>query len=178
MIKKAFFSVLFFLSVYAHSQEWQQNLNQTQALFSIKKLGVKVVGVFSEANVKTNFNINDLENSYVKVKICVKSIATGKESRDRKILAKKYFFGDKYKFIHFTSSKIERTSKGDYFISGTLEIKGIAKEVRVPCEVIELGQKIILKSQFNINRKDFRLGPAEFGLSKKANIKLKFEGTT
>lgn len=178
MIKKAFFPVLFFLSVYVHSQEWQQNLNQTQALFSIKKLGVKVVGVFSEANVKTNFHINDLENSYVKVKICVKSITTGRKSRDRKILAKKYFFEDKYKFIHFRSSKIEKTKSGDYFISGTLEIKGIAKEVRVPCEVTELGQKIILKSQFKIDRKDFRLGPTELGLSKKANIKLKFEGTT
>ena len=178
MLKKLIFFVLFSLSTTVFSQEWFQSKTHTKALFSVKKLGIKVVGNFKDAEVHTNFHRDDLEHSYVNVKIRVKSISMGNKNRDKKVLNECYFYEQQHKFIQFTSSKIEQKDNGEFFISGVLTIKGISKKVRVPFEVVEHGEKIILKSNFKINRKDFKLGDDEFGLSKSAKIVVKFIGTT
>lgn len=176
MLKRILFSVLFCFSTSIFSQEWQQN--STQALFSIKKLGVKVAGNFSDAEVHTNFNANDLANSYINLKIRVKSISMKKKKREKTILKRKYFFEENYKFIHFKSTRIEKNENGDFYLVGVLQIKGIAKEVQVPFEVLENENKITIKSDFKIKRKDFKIGENDVSLSKSARIQLEFRGTT
>ncbi|MHB0755727.1 YceI family protein [Polaribacter sp. M15] len=176
MLKRSLYFVLFCLSSTIFSQEWQQN--SSQALFSVKKLGINVVGNFNDAKVYTNFNSNDLENSYINLKIRVKSISMGKKSRDKMILNRKYFFEKNYKFIHFKSSRIVKRKNGDLYLIGILKIKGIAKKVQIPFEVSEDDQKIIIKSNFKIKRKDFNLGENDVSLSKSAKIAVEFTGTT
>lgn len=176
MLKRIIFLVLFCLSTAIFSQEWQQN--STQAVFTIKKLGVKVVGNFSDAEVHTNFNANDLANSYINLKIRVKSISMKKKKREQIILKRKYFFEENHKYIHFTSSKIKKKENGDFYLVGVLQIKGIAKQVQVPFEVLEDENKITIKSNFKIKRKDFNIGENDVSLSKSARIQLEFRGTT
>jgi polyisoprenoid-binding protein YceI len=178
MLKHILFFVFFIFSLSSFSQEWNQNKKQTKALFSIKKLGIEVVGNFSDAEVQTNFHINDLTNSYVKVKIRVKSISMGTKSRNKKILDRKYFCEEDYKFIHFTSSKIIKNGKGDLYLAGLLKIKGITKEVQIPIKVLEHEKEIKIRSNFKIRREDFKLGEKELGLSQSAKIVLEFTGTT
>tara|TARA_R110002126_G_scaffold274972_1_gene420300 strand:- start:38780 stop:39316 length:537 start_codon:yes stop_codon:yes gene_type:complete len=178
MIKFPIFLVLFSLSVACFSQEWHQNKTQTKALFSTSKFGVKVVGNFSESEVHTNFNSNDLENSYINLKIRVKSISLGKKSRDEEILEEQYFFEDNHKFIWFTSIKIEKNEDDELYLLGILKIRGIAKKVYVPVEVSEGDKKIKIKSKFKINREDFQIGKGDFILSKSAKIEVEFTGTT
>lgn len=176
MLKSVIFFVLFCLSISLFSQEWQQN--STQALFSVKKLGIKVEGNFIDAKVNTNFNSDDLSNSYINLKIRVKSISMTRKNREKTLLNRKYFFEDHHKYIHFNSSRIEKSENGDLFLVGILEIKGIAKEVHIPFEVSEYDQKIKIKSNFKINRKDFNIGENDVSLSKSAIIQLEFVGTT
>lgn len=178
MIKNLFFFVFFSFSTAVFSQEWRQNHSQTKALFSVKKFGVEVVGNFNESEVHTNFNSNDLENSYINLKIRVKSISMGKKSRDQMILNRKYFFEKNYKFIYFKSSRIEKRKNGDLYLIGILRIKGIAKRVQIPFDVSEDDQKITIKSNFKIKRKDFNLGENDVSLSKSAKIAVEFTGTT
>lgn len=176
MLKQFIFFALFCLSTSIFSQEWHQN--STQALFSIKKLGVKVAGNFKDAEVHTNFDSNNLENSYLNLRIRVKSISMNKKNRKKTILQKKYFFEENYKFIHFKSSSIEKNENGDLFLVGTLKIKGVTKKVHIPFKVLESNQKITIKSNFKIRTKDFNIGENDVSLSKSANIELEFTGTT
>lgn len=176
MLKRIIFLVLFCLSTSIFSQEWQQN--STQALFSIKKLGVNIAGNFSDAEVHTNFNSNDLANSYINLKIRVKSISMKKKNREKTILKRKYFFEENFKFIHFKSTSIEKNENGDFYIVGFLKIKGITKKIQIPFEVSENDQKIRIKSAFKIKRKDFKIGENDVSLSKSARIQLEFTGTT
>lgn len=176
MLKRSLYFVLFCLSSTIFSQEWQQN--SSQALFSVKKLGINVVGNFNDAKLYTNFNSNDLENSYINLKIRVKSISMKRKNREKLILKRKYFYEDNYKYIQFNSSKIEKKENGVFFLLGILKIKGIAKKVQIPFEVSENGKKITIKSIFKINRKDFNIGENDVSLSKSASIKLEFTGTT
>ena len=176
MLKRNLFLALFCLAISVFSQEWQQN--SAQALFSIKKLGVKVEGNFNDAEVSTNFNSDDLPNSYINLKIRVKSISMSKKAREKTILNRKYFFEEHYKYIHFNSSRIEKDKKGGLFLVGTLEIKGIAKQVYIPFIVSENDDEIKIKSNFKIKTKDFNIGENDVSLSKTAIIQLEFVGTT
>ena len=108
MIKHILFFVLFSLSLSINSQEWNQKNEDTKVIFSTKKFKVKVKGTFTDVKINTNFNANNLAKSYVNVKICLKSISTGKKIIDKKILSKKFFYEQKHKFIELTSSKIKK----------------------------------------------------------------------
>lgn len=177
MLKSIIFFTLLGLSVSNFSKEWNQNIEQTKVIFSAKKFQLKVKGAFSDVKVNTNFNSNDLENSYVNVKIRVKSISTGKKWRDKKILKKNFFHQEKHKFIQLTSSKIKKKENGEIWLLANITIKGITKKIEMPLEVIENEKRITINSSFKIKRKDFKIGDGSLGMSKTAKISVEFIGT-
>ena len=91
------------------------------------------------------------------MKICLKSISTGKKIIDKKILSKKVFYEQKHKFIELTSYKIQKNKNGDIFLFADITIKGITKKIQIPLEVYENEKGIRIKSSFKIARKDFGL---------------------
>lgn len=177
MIKHIIFFALFSFSLSINSQEWNQKNRDTKVVFSTKKFQVKVKGTFTDVKVNTNFDANDLAKSYVNVKICLKSISTGKKIIDKKILSKKFFYEQKHKFIELTSSKIEKNEKGEIFLLADITIKGITKKIQIPLEVFENEKGIRIKSSFKIARKDFEIGKGSIGMSKSAKIIVEFTGT-
>lgn len=177
MIKRILFFALCGISLSIYSQEWSQKNNDTKVVFSTKKFQVKVKGTFNDVKINTNFNTQNLENSYVNVKICMKSISTGKKDIDKKILSKKFFNEQKHKFIELTSSKIEKNSNGEILLFADITIKGITKKIQIPLEVYEYEKEIRIKSNFKISRKDFKIGEGSIGMSKSAKISVDFLGT-
>ncbi|MBU3011411.1 YceI family protein [Polaribacter vadi] len=177
MLKRTLFIALFVLSFSINSQEWNQNDEATKVIFSTKKFQVKVKGIFNDVNIQTNFNSSDLEKSYVNVKICLKSISTGKKGRDKKILSKNFFYEQKHKFIEVKSSKIEKRKNGEIILLADVTIKGITKELQIPLQVSEDDKNISIVSNFKINRDDFKVGEGSLGMSKSANIVVAFSGT-
>lgn len=159
------------------SKEWNQNTEHTKVIFSTKKFQVKVKGAFNDVKVQTNFNSKDLSKSYVNVKIRVKSIATGKKWRDKKILKENFFHEQKHKFIELKSSKIEEKENGEIWLYSDITIKGVTKKIEIPLEVIENQDNLIIKTDFKIKREDFNIGEGSLGMSKTANIKVEFTGT-
>jgi polyisoprenoid-binding protein YceI len=177
MLKSIIFFTLFGLSISNSSKEWNQSIDQTKVIFSAKKFQVKVKGAFQDVKVHTNFNSNNLANSYVNVEIRVESISTGKKWRDKKILSKKLFYQERHKFIHLISSKIEKRENGEIYLLGDISIRGITKKVQIPLEVFENKKNITIKSSFKIKRKDFNVGDGSLGMSKSAQIIVAFTGT-
>ena len=177
MLKSLLFFALICLTFSVNSQEWNQNNKETKVIFSAKKFQVKVKGTFSDVIIHTNFDSNDLDKSYVNVKICLKSVSTGRKGRDKKILSKKFFYEQKHKFIELTSSKIEKKENGDILLLADVTIKGITKELQIPLLVSENDKNISIVSNFNIKSKDFKVGEGSLGMSKSANILVAFSGT-
>lgn len=177
MIKRIIFFTLFSLSLSINSQEWNQKNKDTKVIFSTRKFQIKVKGTFNDVKISTNFDTSDLAKSYVNVKICLKSISTGKKLIDKKILSKKFFYEKKHKFIELTSSKIEKKNNGDILLFADITIKGITKKIKIPLEVFENDKGIRIKSSFKIVRKDFEIGNGSIGVSKSAKIIVEFSGT-
>mgnify|MGYP000179812882 CR=1 FL=1 len=156
------------------SQELVQNKNQSKITFKIKNFGFNVIGVFKDFNIKSQFNSNNLKESFFNVEIDVKSIDTNSKSRDNHLLKSDFFDVDKHPKIIFKSSAINKINKNQFTLIGFLNIKGTKKKFEVPIEIKTTVKQVVFKVNFNLNRKDFNVGGSSFVLSKKVEILLIF----
>ena len=177
MIKKTLLLLFLITTLSIHSQEWNQKKADTKVTFKIKNFGVNVDGDFSDIKIETNFNPQSLPQSYINATIAVKSIATGIESRDKHILEEDYFDVENHKDIVLKSTKIEEKHDGTFVLTGDLIIKGKTKQIVVLLTVSKTNSKLSFKSNFTINRKDFKVGGGSLIMSKNVKIEVVYSGT-
>ena len=166
--------LLFFVSLQA--QEFTQVDSQTKIVFKIKNFGVNVDGDFSEIKIETNFDSNQLEQSYLKATIAVKSIATGIESRDKHILEEDYFDESNHPNITLSSTQFQKNANGTILMTANVTMKGITKRVEIPLIVRESEEKLTIQSNFEINRKEFNIGGGSFVMGKLVRIQVVYSG--
>lgn len=177
MMKKTLL-FLFLMSVsFAQSQELKQDNEQTKVTFKIKNIGFYVDGDFSDVNIQTNFNSQNLAESYINATIAIKSISTGNKSREKSLAKKDYFDEANYKILQLKSTKIEKNSDGTFSLHGELTIKATTKKIKIPLEVSESDSRVTIKSNFKINRKDYKVGGSSFVMSKTVKIQVEYSGT-
>ena len=99
-------------------------------------------------------------------KIDVKSIKTGIDSRDEHLLEEDYFNETKFKHITLQSTSISKSSENNYRVSAKLSIKGKTKEIKILVLVKTTGNRKLIRSSFEINRRDFDVGGSSFVMSK------------
>lgn len=137
--------------------------------FIIRNLGVNVDGHFNTFTMNADF---DKEGKLlnIKGKIKVASIETGIESRDEHLLKEDYFNVENHEYIKVESKSISKTSKNNYSVKVKLIIKGTTKVITIPVEVSKLSKGYKIKSNFEINRKDFDIGGGSMVMSKTVKI--------
>ena len=161
---------LFFMSTMAIAQ----NGTNTTVNFKIKNIGVYVKGNFSDATITSNFDKNDLENSFVNAVISINSINTNNKKRDKHLLEDDYFDVDTYKQMNLVSTKIENVSGNNYKLTGTLTIKKKSKTVYIPLIIRDDGQLFSIDADFDINRRDYGVGGSSWVMSNTVKIKVKY----
>ncbi len=141
--------------------------------FKIKNIGVYVKGNFSEATITSNFDKNDLENSFINAVIAINSINTNNKKRDKHLLEDDYFNVDKYKQMELVSTKIEKVSDNNYRLTGTLTIKKTSKTVYIPLVIRDDNQSLSIDADFEVNRRDYGVGGSSWVMSNTVKIKVK-----
>ncbi|MGC8516056.1 MAG: YceI family protein [Thermoplasmata archaeon] len=112
------------------AKTWKQDLAHSSAEFSVRHMMISnVKGKFKVFEVNFEGDTNDLEHSKVKVRIDPQSIDTGEEKRDAHLRSPDFFSTETVKNIYFESSAIKKVSDDDYEIRGTLNIRGIKKDI-------------------------------------------------
>lgn len=168
---------MFLISVsVTQSQELKQDKEQTKVTFKIKNFGIYVDGDFSDVTIQSNFNSQNLSESYINAKIAITSISTGNKSRDKSLVKKDYFEEENYKHLELKSTKIEKNSDGVFTLLGELTIKGTTRKIEIPLEISESNSTITIKSNFSINRKDYKVGGGSFIMSKTVKIQVEYTG--
>lgn len=157
-----------------NAQALTQDTNKTTVTFKIKNFGSYVDGDFSEVTIESNFDKNNLSNSFINATIDVTTIDTDNATRNKSLSEKKYFDIANYKNITLTSTKIEKKSDNRYTLKGKLTIKKTTKEVSIPLMVSESGNKVIIQSDFEINRLDYNVGKKSWVMSKDVKIKVNY----
>lgn len=177
-MKIQFILTLFLVSLLnLNAQELTQNVDKTVVSFKIKNMGFAVKGRFKKVNISSNFNANDLDNSFINSTILVNSIDTGNKKRDKHLINKDFFEASAYKKIQLTSSKIKKISTGNYQLTGKLTVKKVTKEIVVPLQVIETSSSVTVKSSFSINRLDYGVGKSSWTMSDIVKIQLVYTAT-
>ena len=135
----------------------------SEATFQVRHLLTKVRGRFSDFIGTVRVDEEEPGNSSVSLRIDAASVDTNSADRDQHLRSDDFFAVDTYPTITFDSSRIVRTSANTYDVTGTLTIRGVAKEITLP--VTSLGTakdpagnlRAGFEADLTINRKDFGL---------------------
>ena len=129
-----------------------------------------VSGTFDELSAPSIvFDAAKLASSKLSLKLEVSSINTGKGLMNKHAKGEEWFNAEKYPYIEFTSSKIEKTAEG-FKATGKLQMHGVSKEVSIPFTFSEKGNKATFNAKFNVDRSDFQIGKKNGGVAETIKI--------
>ncbi len=172
-MKQTLFLCLIVLSSFSlNAQESKEIKTETSVNFKIKNFGVNVDGQFEDVSVIALFN-SERELTGISATIKVESITTGMESRDKHILKEDFFHVKKHKEIVLKTINIKKESFDSYLATVNLTIKNKSKQITIPIQVKKTEEAYNLTSQFEINRKDFKVGGSSLVLGKTVKISVK-----
>jgi polyisoprenoid-binding protein YceI len=147
--------------------------NESQVKFDIKNFGLTVNGSFKGLEGSVLFDPQDLLKSQMNISIQASTINTGINSRDNHLKKKDYFDVLNYPKITIISRSITvRPGKDSYLLSGTLFIKSIKKDIKIPFSAKQLEPGYQFTGSFQINRRDFGIGGSSISLSDNLTVSL------
>lgn len=135
--------------------------SHSEVSFQVRHLVTQVRGNFNDYEGTIHLDPANLEKSGVDFRIKAASIDTNNADRDKHLRAEDFFHAEKYPEITFKSKSIKKTGKDTYDVTGTLTMRGVAREVTLP--VTYLGavkdpwgnEKAGFATEVTLNRKDY-----------------------
>lgn len=133
----------------------------SEVSFQVRHLVTQVRGNFNDYEGTINLDPANLEKSGVDFRIKAASIDTNNADRDKHLRGEDFFFVEKFPEITFKSKSVKKADKDTYNVTGTLTMRGVAKEITLP--VTWLGsvkdpwgnQKAGFATEVTLNRKDY-----------------------
>jgi polyisoprenoid-binding protein YceI len=135
--------------------------SHSEAGFQIRHLMSKVRGHFNDYAGTISVDPAKPESASVEFTIKAATIDTANEGRDKDLRTAKFFDVEKFPDITFKSSKVKGSGKDKYDVTGTLTIRGVAKEVTLPVQFLGFAKdpwgndRAGFSIDTTINRKDF-----------------------
>lgn len=139
--------------------------------YNITFSSADVSGIFKKCAGTILFDEKNLAQSKFDVSIEVGSINTGNALQNKHAKGEEWFDAAKYPFIKFTSARIAKAGAG-YTATGTLEIKGVKKELTLPFNFSQAGNAGTFSGTFNINRNDFHIGKAGGDVAEQIKVEV------
>lgn len=138
--------------------------------YSISFTNADVSGTFDElSSTSLFFDPVKLANSKLSFKIEVASINTGNGLQNKHARGEEWFNADKYPYIEFNSTKIEKTTDG-YKAIGKLQMHGVSKEVSIPFTFTKKGNNGTFIAKFTVDRSDYQIGKKNSGVAETLKI--------
>lgn len=152
----------------------QDTKTQFSVEFKIRNLGINVDGFFKSATITSNFISNDISQWTLSGSVKANSISTGIKKRDAHLLEEDYFDVQNYPEIYLKANHFKKTSERIYDVNISLTIKKTTKTFTIPIEIIRDENKVTLKSNFEINRRDFDVGGGSLVLSNNVRVYVNY----
>jgi polyisoprenoid-binding protein YceI len=108
----------------------------SEVSFQVRHLVSTVTGKFEKFQGTVVMDPKDPAASKVDFQIDTSSIDTGVDKRDNHLRSQDFFYVEKYPEITFESEKVAATGKGAYDVTGTLTMRGVAKQVTLPVKFL------------------------------------------
>lgn len=141
--------------------------------FVIKNFGLKTEGQLKGLKGSISFDPTALNNSAFTVSVNAATIDTDNKTRDKHLRKADYFDVEQFPTINFTSTKITKAAAaGSYTVVGNLSIKGTTKSITIPFVASPVGNGYLFKGEFELNRRDYKVGGNSLSLSDQLKVML------
>jgi polyisoprenoid-binding protein YceI len=144
--------------------KWSIDNSHTLVEFSVKHMMITTVkGRFGTVTGTLAFDGTNDAMASAEATIETASIDTRDEKRDGHLRSADFFDVEKYPYITFKSTKVEKVKDNDYKVTGDLTIKDTTKSVTLDVEYAGQGKNpwgmtvAGFSASTSINRKDFGL---------------------
>ncbi len=184
-MKKILVLVLVLVASVTAQNKWKIEKSHSNINFSVAHLVVsEVTGKFKEFSGIVENSKEDFSDMKIDIAIKANSIDTDDPKRDGHLKSTEFFNAAIDSVVTFKSNKVERTSDGNYSVTGDLTMRGVTKQVILDVQLKgkaknPWGQTVaIFKSRTTINRTEWGLkwnkGLEAGGLLVGENVSLTF----
>jgi polyisoprenoid-binding protein YceI len=109
---------------------WTADPMHSIAEFAVKHFVVTTVkGRFRDLEATLQIDEANPENSRAEVRIAVASIDTNQETRDADLRSDNFFSAERFPYITFRSTRVERLDEERFRLTGDLTIRDVTREV-------------------------------------------------
>lgn len=135
----------------------------SELVFQVRHLVTRVRGRFTDFDGTVLLDPVTPAKSSVNVSIKAATIDTGTADRDAHLRSDDFFAVDTYPALTFSSTRVTKKSDELFEVTGTLTIRGVAKEVTLPVAFLGAARdpwgndRLGFETEIAINRKDFGL---------------------
>jgi len=137
--------------------------SKSEVNFTTRQMGVPVIGRFTKFSADMAFDPKKPEAGKVTITIDTASMAFGAPETEDEAARPNWLDSAKYPVATFHSSAVKVVGGGRYEVTGTLQMKGQAREIVVPVALDLRGDRAVATGQFTIRRLDFKIGEGAWG---------------
>ena len=144
---------------------WKIDPSHTEVGFQVRHFFSKVHGVFHDVDGTIVFDEADPAATKIDATVKVSSVDTGNQRRDGHLRSSDFFNADKDSTLSFKSTKISKSGKNTFKITGDLTMRGFTKSVVFDAEFLgsssvsiegkSWGSKAGFSATTVVNRKDW-----------------------
>ncbi len=153
---------------------WTIDKARSQVAFAASMSGQAINGSFRRFDARIAFDPANLAGSSVTAMIDTASAVTGDKSRDESLPTPDWFNVKAFPRATFTSKAFKSLGGNRYQAAGTLTIRGVAKPVVLPFQLVINGTAAQMRGTLTIDRRTFGIGQGQFASpdTVAANVKI------
>jgi polyisoprenoid-binding protein YceI len=129
--------------------------------FVYKQMNVPLDGRFKKFSGKISFDAAKPETSSIEMVVDVASFSSN-EDADPEVVKPTWLDAIGHPQARFTSKSVKALGNGHYQATGTLNIKGISRDVVVPFDFKDQGANAVVDGQLTLKRGDYKIGEGEW----------------
>ena len=134
----------------------------SEVAFTTRQLGVPVEGRFGKFSAQVALDPRKPETGRVSLSIDTGSARFGSAELDAEVPKPEWLAAARFPAATFQSSAIRGLGGGRFEVVGKLSIKGVAKDLTVPVQLVQSGLQSTATGNFVIKRLDFKVGEGEW----------------
>ena len=167
-MKKVLLAVLLITGYYAPAQEW--TADSAAVNFRIRNAGIAVKGTFDSLDLALERSGDTWKDATLSGAVFAGSIDTGIGLRDKHLRGEDYFEVEAHPWIRMESRGLKRPEEGRLEGTFRLTIKEYTREIPLVFTYRESTGKIILETEFELDRREFGLGGRSLILSDRVRV--------
>jgi len=149
----------------------------SEVAFTTRQMGVPVEGRFGKFTAQLALDPRKPEAGRVSFSIDTGSARFGSAELDAEVPKPEWLSAVRFPQATFQSSGIKGLGSGRFEVAGKLNIKGQARDLTVPVQLVQTGSQSMATGTFVIKRLDFKVGEGEWSdtsmLANDVNVRFK-----